>query len=189
MKNFFIFIWEVIKIVIIALAIVIPIRYFLFQPFIVRGQSMEPTFENGDYLIVDEISYRFSEPKRGEVVVFRHPENPNQRLIKRIIGLPRETIKFEDGKIIILNENGEIVLDESGYLPSYIQTEPRSFESITLSKDEYLALGDNRPNSSDSRIFGPISKEKIIGKVLVRVWPFTALAKFDLPEYQPEEIY
>ena len=75
MKKFLSFIWEIIKIVIIALAIVVPIRYFLFQPFFVKGQSMEPNFQNGDYLIVDELSYRLREPERGEVIVFKYPRN------------------------------------------------------------------------------------------------------------------
>lgn len=101
MRGLFFFIWETLKIIIIALLIVIPIRYFIFQPFFVRGQSMEPAFENGDYLIVDELSYRFRGPQRGEVVVFRYPENPSFRYIKRIIGLPGEKVEIKDGYVMI----------------------------------------------------------------------------------------
>src|SRR4030043_1009546 len=116
MKSFLLFMWEVSKIVILALLIVIPIRYFIFQPFFVRGQSMEPNFENGDYLIIDEISYRFRDPLRGEVVVFKYPNDPSQRYIKRIIGLPGETIEIQGGQITVLNEEGRTALEESEYL-------------------------------------------------------------------------
>ena len=122
MKSFFLFIWESLKIVLVALLIVVPIRYFLFQPFFVIGQSMEPNFNNGDYLIVDEISYRFLEPKRGEVIVFKYPDNPTQRYIKRIIGLPGETIEIESGEIAIFSVDQFLTLDESGYLPDLVET-------------------------------------------------------------------
>ena len=181
MKSFFAFIWEIIKIVIIALLIVVPIRYFIFQPFFVKGQSMEPNFENGDYLIIDEISYRFREPLRGEVLVFKYPQNPSQRYIKRIIGLPGETITIEDGKVIIFNENGTQILNETGYLPLFTLT-PGDIR-VTLTGDEYFVLGDNRISSSDSRRWGPLPREDIIGRVLFRAWPFVALAKFEAPVY------
>ena len=182
MKGFLSFIWEIIKIVIIALLIVIPIRYFIFQPFLVKGQSMEPNFENGDYLIVDQLSYRFREPQRGEVVVFKYPQNPSQRYIKRIVGLPGETIEIENGKIIIYQENSEtLVLDESSYLSPYLQT-PGDIQ-VSLAENEYFVLGDNRAVSADSRKFGPLPRENIIGRVFLRAWPFTALAKFEPPAY------
>ena len=122
MKSFLAFIWEIAKIVIIALLIVVPIRYFIFQPFFVKGQSMEPNFGSGDYLIIDEITYRFRPPQRGEVVVFRYPDDPSQRYIKRIIGLPGETIEIEEGKVIIYNEEGGRMLEESDYLSSSVFT-------------------------------------------------------------------
>lgn len=182
MKNLLLFIWETIKIVVIALLIVIPIRYFIFQPFFVKGQSMELNFEDGDYLIVDEVSYRFREPLRGEVVVFKYPQDPSQRYIKRIIGLPGETIAIEDGKVEILNWQGSQVLDESGYLPSSIQTPGKV--QITLAENEYFVLGDNRSVSADSRSWGPLSKENIVGRVIFRAWPFTTFAKFEAPQYE-----
>ncbi len=180
MRNIFIFIWEIIKIVVIALAIVIPIRYFLFQPFIVKGQSMEPNFETGDYLIIDEISYRFREPQRGEVVVFRYPWNPSQRYIKRIIGLPGETVEIKEGKIFISGA----LLDESKYLLNHYYTDNKGFESIVLGKDEYFVLGDNRLASSDSRVWGVLPRKNIIGRVFIRAWPLTALAKIRVPHYE-----
>jgi signal peptidase I len=184
MKKIFLsllFIWETLKVVVLALAIVIPIRYFLFQPFFVRGQSMEPNFENGDYLIIDEISYRFSNPERGEVIVFKYPNNPSQRYIKRIIGLPGETIEIKSGSVIIHSQVREEVLDESEYLLSTVQT-PGDVK-LSLGEDEYFVLGDNRGLSSDSRRWGPLKREHIIGKVLFRAWPFTAFAKIEAPTY------
>jgi len=177
MRKILAFSWEITKIVIIALVIVVPIRYFIFQPFFVKGQSMEPNFENGDYLIVDELSYRFRDPQRGEVIVFKYPQNFSQRYIKRIIGLPGETVEIEDGKVII----GDFVLNESNYLPSYLET-PGEVK-ITLAENEYFVLGDNRSVSADSRRFGPLSRENIIGRVIFRAWPFTAFAKIEAPQY------
>ena len=103
MKKILYFIWEIVKIVVISLAIIIPIRYYLVQPFFVRGASMEPNFDNGEYLIIDELSYRFKEPGRGQVIVFKFPKDTSQYYIKRIIALPGETIEIRDKKIVIYN--------------------------------------------------------------------------------------
>jgi signal peptidase I len=172
MKKFFIFIWEIIKIVIISLAIIIPIRYYLVQPFFVRGASMEPNFDNGEYLVVDEISYRFKEPGRGEVIVFKFPRDPSQYYIKRIIGLPGETVEIRDHQVIIYNQEFPegIVLDESFYLTNGQTTWGNV--KIKLNEDEYLVLGDNRSASSDSRQWGALPREYIIGRVWIRAWPF-----------------
>lgn len=187
MKNTLSFIWEVMKIVLVALAIVIPIRYFLFQPFLVSGQSMEPNFENGDYLIVDELSYRMREPKRGEVIVFKAPPEASAasvRFIKRIIGLPGETVEIKDGKVMIIKENTEI-LDESQYLPEGLETLAGSMgdKKVTIPENEFFVLGDNRSLSSDSRSWGLLPRKNIIGRVYVRIWPFTAFAKVAAPAY------
>lgn len=182
MKNIIYFVFEILEIVILALAIVLPIRLFLFQPFLVKGQSMEPNFENGDYLIVDEITYRFREPQRGEVIVFKFPKNPSQRFIKRIIGLPGETVEIKDGKIKIINEKRSQILDESNYLSQNLST-PGNLR-ISLKMDEYFVLGDNRFFSLDSREFGPLKRKDIIGRVFIRVWPFTAFAKIGIPIYE-----
>lgn len=179
--SFLVFIFEIFKIVIIALAIVIPIRYFLFQPFFVRGQSMEPNFENGDYLIIDELSYRFSDPKRGDVVVFKYPNNPSQRYIKRIIGLSGETIEIRDNKVIIYSQQGSQILDETDYLSSNTQT-PGELR-VSLDGEEFFVLGDNRSVSSDSRRWGALKRENIVGKVFIRAWPFTALTRIEAPTY------
>ena len=180
MKSFFLFIWEITKIVVIALLIVVPIRYFLFQPFFVRGQSMEPNFEDGNYLIVDELSFRLRDPQRGEVIVFKYPYDPSQRYIKRIIGLPGETVEIEGGKIFVSGE----ILDESNYLSEEVFTPNYSFTKITLGENEYFVLGDNRFHSSDSRLWGLLPEDDIIGRVVIRAWPFTALAKIAAPQYE-----
>jgi len=181
MRKFFALIWEITKIVVIAAVIVVPIRYFLFQPFFVRGQSMNPNFENGDYLIIDEITYRFRQPKRGEVIVFKSPSNPSQRFIKRIIGLPGETAEVKDGEIMIFKDGQRQILDESDYLFSDLST-PGDIKT-TLAEDEYFVLGDNRSFSFDSRRFGALPKNNIIGRVIFRAWPFVALAKIEAPTY------
>ena len=182
MKNFLSFSWEILKIIIIALLIVIPIRYFLFQPFIVKGASMEPNFHSGDYLIIDEISYRFGEPQRGEVIVFRSPRDPSQRYIKRIIGLPDETIEIKEGEITVSRDSQTQVLDESPYLSDLLKVSGE--HKVTLAENEYFVLGDNRSFSSDSRQWGSLSKELIIGKVFFRAWPPAAWAKIEVPAYQ-----
>ncbi len=180
-KKFFSFVWEILKIVIIALIIVVPIRYFLFQPFFVKGQSMEPTFGNGDYLIIDEISYQFRDPQRGEVIVFKYPNDVSQRYIKRIIGLPGETVEVKEGKVIIYNQLGEQILEEAEYLNSSVYT-PGDVR-VMLGEGEYFVLGDNRAASLDSRRWGLLPEDYIIGQVFLRAWPFTVLAKIESPEY------
>lgn len=184
MKSFLVFIWEIAKIVIIALLVVLPIRYLVFQPFFVKGDSLEPNFSDGDYLIIDEISYRFRDPQRGEVIVFKYPNDPSQRYIKRIIGLPGETIEIKDGQVMVYRqgeEKAEEALDESDYLSSTVSTSGNL--NLTLQEEEYFVLGDNRPVSSDSRRWGTLPRENIIGRVLARLWPFVAFAKIEAPSY------
>jgi len=159
--------WEIIRFTIIALAIVIPVRMFIAQPFIVSGESMFPTFNDGDYLIVDEISYRLGEPHRGDVIVFRYPLKPERFFIKRIIALPNETIAYTDGNLVATTEDGtEINLDEP-YINEYTQAD----FSITMTEDEYFVMGDNRNASSDSRVWGPLPEEFITGRALLRLLP------------------
>jgi len=185
-NNFFYYFFgsvsEIIKIIILTAIIVVPIRFFVFQPFIVQGISMDPNFRSGDYLIVDEISYRFRPPQRGEVIVFKPFFNPSQRYIKRVIGLPGEEIDFENNKIIIKNSSGDLVLKEP-YLPDDYQTLSKKYKHLVLGENEYFVLGDNREHSLDSRSFGPILKKDIIGRVVIRAWPFTTLAAIRTPAY------
>ena len=166
------FVWETVKVVVISLAIILPIRYYLVQPFFVKGASMEPNFEDGDYLLVDELSYRFSTPERGNVVVFRYPLDRSQFFIKRIIGLPNETVEIKDNTVIIYNKDKPqgFVLDES-----YLDPDQRTLgDSVTkIDDNEYFVLGDNRLQSSDSRRWGLVNKSLITGKAFLRPWPFT----------------
>ncbi len=183
-KEFGQFVWEMLKIVIIAFAIIIPIRYYVVQPFYVKGASMEPNFYDHEYLIIDEISYRFNQPARGDIVVFEYPRNPQDYFIKRIIGLPGETIEIKNNQIIITNQeypNG-FVLDESLYLDQ--DTRTQGDKLVELAEDEYYVLGDNRSSSLDSRAFGPIKRQSIIGKTWLRGWPFDRFKVFSSPEYQ-----
>lgn len=178
-----VFVLEVLQIVVISAAIIIPIRYFLIQPFYVKGASMEPNFYDHEYLIIDELSYRLREPLRGEIVVFRYPRDPSQFFIKRVVGLPGETVEVSGGQVTIFNEefpNGK-VLDEEAYLDSEQLTQGK--KRVTLGEDEYFVMGDNRDESLDSRSFGPVARSEIVGRVWVRGLPLSRLGTFDVPEY------
>ena len=174
---------EVIKIVVISLAIIIPIRYFLIQPFYVKGASMEPNFYDYEYLIIDEISYRFHEPARGEVVVLEDPRNPARFFIKRVIGLSSERVVIDNNIITIYNPEypDGLVLDEIYYLESSVKTSGKV--DVTLGEEQYYVLGDNRSASLDSRVIGPIGKDDIVGKAWLRAWPFSRLEHFEAPLY------
>jgi signal peptidase I len=182
-KSSLLFVWEISKVVIISLAIIVPVRYFLIQPFFVNGASMEPQFHDGEYLIVDELSYRLTDPERGEVIIFKYPKDPSQYYIKRIIGLPGEKIKINQEKITIFNsENpGGFILDESDYL---LDGKERDFSMETkLSDGEYFVMGDNRHASSDSRTWGSLPENFIVGRAWIRAWPFDKIDIFEKPEY------
>lgn len=186
------FIVEIVKVFFWAVIIIAPIRLFLFQPFFVQGASMEPSFEDGEYLIINELGYKktdfnikgsnlftvepFKNLERGDVAVFRYPKNPSQFFIKRIIALPGEKINIKDGQVTIFNDQNPygFILDESGYLSAEEKTSGEL--SRTLADNQYFVMGDNRGASHDSRSWGPLSKDKIIGKVLLRAWPVARAA-------------
>ena len=175
-----IFFLELVKIAILAGITIALVRFFLFKPFYVKGQSMEPNFYEKDYLIIDELSYRFREPQRGEVVVFKAPVTQEDYYLKRIVGLPGERVKVGDGKLVVYNDDyPQGVLVEEIYLD---ETTPGS-NMITLGPDQYYVMGDNRDASYDSRRFGPINKRDIVGRAWVRGWPFTRVSTFDTPDY------
>lgn len=182
-ENFF---KEIVKFTLIALAIVIPVRAYIAQPFVVSGASMDPTFETGEYLIVDEISYRFDKPERGQVIIFKFPINPKTYFIKRIIGLPGETVIIDKGKVTIQNdENPQGITIEEPYLSD--EHKLNDSYSVTLNDHEYFVMGDNRAQSSDSRSWGPLEKKYIVGRPLIRLLP---LQKIELLPgvFQTEEI-
>ncbi|MFA6536330.1 MAG: signal peptidase I [Candidatus Paceibacterota bacterium] len=165
---------ELVRFAIVALVIVIPIRLFIASPFIVSGSSMEPTFLSGQYLIIDELSYHFEAPKRGEVIVFHYPKDTTKFFIKRIIGLPTETITIKDGKIEIRNTKG--VRQELS--EPYIKYPLGGNQKRVLGPDEYFVMGDNRAASSDSRFWGPLPEKLIVGRALFRLAPISTFAAF-----------
>ena len=173
-ENFF---KEIVKFTLVALAIVIPIRTYVAQPFIVSGASMDPTFSTGQYLIVDQLTYQFEKPNRYDVVIFKYPRDPKTFFIKRLIGLPGETLSVERGKTKIINkENPEgLVLNEKFVIDSHQTTE--TFTTI-LGPTEYFVMGDNRAQSSDSRSWGPLESKYIVGRPLVRLLPISKINLF-----------
>lgn len=166
---------EWIKVIVIALVISLPIRFFVAEPFIVNGASMDPTFSTGQFLIVDRLSYRFNAPQRGDVIVFQYPRDPSTYFIKRIIGLPGETIDMHDGKVTISNiaHPEGIKLDETYIDPKHASHD--IFHEV-LGSTEYFVMGDNRLQSSDSRTWGPLDASFIIGRPIVRLLPVNAIS-------------
>lgn len=176
------FVMEVFKVIIISLAIIIPVRYFLIQPFYVKGASMEPTLHDYQYLIIDEVSYRFADPLRGDIVVIKNPRNPKEFFIKRLIGLSGERVVIHRGEITIFQpgKTEGMELTEQ-YLKEEIET--TGSVDVTLKANEFYVLGDNRDASLDSRTFGPISRKLIVGKTWIRAWPVGQFKIFSTPLY------
>jgi len=171
-ENFF---KEIIKFTILALIIVLPIRAYIAQPFIVNGPSMDPTFNTGQYIIVDQVTYKFNQPKRGDVIIFKYPLNPKTFYIKRIIGLPGETLISSGGKVSIINsENPQGIILDDTFVASVHRTSD-DFK-ITLGSTEYFVMGDNRKESADSRIWGPLDKKLIVGRAFVRLFPISKIS-------------
>ncbi len=167
------FLREILIFIAVALIIIVPIRAFVAEPFVVSGASMYPTFTSGQYLIVDQLSYDFSLPHRGDVVILKYPLDTSVYFIKRIIGLPGETVSINNGVVTI--NPGNITLSEP-----YIESDHRSFDTstTTLGPNQYFVMGDNRNQSSDSRIWGTVPRDLIVGRPLLRLLPPTSLAIF-----------
>lgn len=173
--------FDLIESVVVALSIFVVIYLFLLQPHQVKGASMDPTFHDGQYILTDKISYRFNLPQRGDVVVFKAPMNPDFDYIKRIIGLPGDTITIQEGQVVI---NGQPLSDE------YIQSDTvllpgqyiREGKQATVGSNEFFVLGDNRSHSADSRQWGMVPKKDIIGKVFFRYWPVNKFGIVSKPE-------
>lgn len=158
---------NIIEIVLLFVFVVLPIRIFLFEPFFVKGESMEPNFHNWDYLIIDKLTYRFKNPQRGDVIVFHPPFDNRIYYIKRIIGLPGERLVIEESKITIFNKehpNGFVLSED--YIKNHYTL---GKIDVQLKEDEYFVLGDNREVSYDSRKWGPVKRDKIIGRVLIQI--------------------
>ncbi len=170
---------EVIEALAIAVVAVFLVRNFIAQPFLVSGSSMEPSFFNGNYLLVDELTYRFREPQRGEVVVFRYPLDRKAFYIKRIVGLPGEQVVIENRGVSIIDESGKDILNE----PYLLTAGTRGQFDTVLDENEYFVMGDNRNFSFDSRSWGPLSREDIIGVARLRLWPINEVKAFTAPTY------
>lgn len=175
---------EIIRFSLIALIIVLPIRLFIAQPFIVSGASMETTFSTGQYLIVDQLTYHLEEPERGDVIIFRYPKDPSKFFIKRIIGLPGDTLSISGHDVTITNAtypNGFTLEEE--YI---LDKKPLGMITETLGEEEYFVMGDNRDASSDSRSWGVLQRDKIVGRAFLRLFPVNAIdvmpGNFDIEE-------
>ncbi len=167
---------EIVRFSLVALLIVLPVRLFVAQPFIVSGASMETTFSTGQYLIVDQLTYHFDEPKRGEVIVFRYPKDPSKFFIKRIIGIPGDTVTIAGQGVTITNtEHPEGVLLDEAYI---LHMKPNATLTEVLGKGEYFVMGDNRDASSDSRSWGVLQRDKIVGRAFLRLFPVTKIGTF-----------
>src|SRR3989344_9685312 len=171
-------VWEVLEVVFIAVVTVFLIRSFLVQPFLVSGASMEPNYYDGNYLLVDEITYRFREPSRGEVVVFRYPLDRRTFFIKRIIGLPGERLVSQNGQIRIFRDGADIFLEEDYLRGGLKSTDNFDYQ---LGDDKYFVLGDNRNHSFDSRNWGAIGRKDIVGLARLRVLPISDFELFEGP--------
>jgi signal peptidase I len=193
MRKFLASFLEVLEIALIAVGAVYVVRTFFIQPFLVDGSSMVPTFENGDYVLVDEFTYRIRPPERGEVVVFHDPQDWSTYFIKRVIGLPGETVKISNNAVTVFNKQypDGLALDET-YLPPGTPVSAVACDggdmsgticTYTLSSSTYLVFGDNRAESYDSRSWGPLPAKNIVGLVRVRLWPVNEITAFAAPKY------
>jgi signal peptidase I len=156
---------EVVETLLFTLLIYLLIRTFLFENYRVVGTSMDPTLADGEFLVVNKLGYRLHQPQRGDIIVFRDPYSPDRKLIKRVIGLPGESVEIRDGQVLINNQ----ILDE----PYLDEVGNSARAAAAIAEDEYFVLGDNRNNSSDSRSWGTLPRAGIVGKAWLSYWPPT----------------
>lgn len=161
-------IWEWIETIGIAIILALLIRAFLFQPFYIPSGSMEPTLTVGDKIIVNKLGNYFKDPERGQVIVFRYPLDTSQDFIKRVIGLPGETVEIRDQIVYI----DGVPLKED-YLPSDLVYP--DFQPLLIPDDSYFMLGDNRNKSQDSRAWGPLPRNLVVGKAIAIFWPMSRM--------------
>ncbi len=170
-----------IKTLVLAIILALVIKLYIVSPTLVFGQSMQPSFDTWNLLLVDVFLYKLIKgPERGDVVIVKSPWDNDKLLLKRIVALPNESIEIKNGHIVIYNENcsNGILIDEE-YISESNKIDSRyNLAKLKLNNNEYFVLGDNRKNSADSRIFGPIQKNDIVGRALMRLFPFTKLSIF-----------
>lgn len=168
------FFLDILEVFVTSFAIFLFVYLLILQPHKIKGNSMEPNFHDGEYLLTDKLSYRFKEPARGDVIVFKPPVSQEDEYIKRIIALPGETISIKNGKFYI---NGKMLIEN--YIPSSIYTKGKTFlpndKEITVPQGSYFVAGDNRESSSDSRYWGFITKGDISGKAWFIYWPIKSM--------------
>lgn len=168
---------EIVIFAVVAVCVVLPFRAYVAEPYVVDGASMDPTFHTGDYLIVNKISYELGTPKRNTVIVFRYPLDTTKNFIKRVIGLPGDTLTMEKNKLTITNADNPkgFTIDQSYIVDACPTDSPDCISSFqkTLGPDEYFVMGDNRFGSFDSRSWGVVPKEDILGEPIVQLWPLS----------------
>ena len=164
---------EFIETLVVFGAIFAIIFLFVAQPHKVSGNSMVPTLHNGDYILTEKLTYRFREPEREDIIIFKNPQNESQDFVKRILGIPGDRIKITDSSVYINS-----LRIKEGYLPNGLQTKDGDYltqnTEVKIGEDQYFVMGDNRSHSLDSRDWGPVSFDKIIGKAFFRYWPLSA---------------
>ena len=181
LRKIYSFLIDTLETILLVGAVFLVIYIFLFRPFEVKGDSMYPNFEDGEYVLTSLISLRFSEPKRGDVVVFKSPIEEDKDFIKRVIGVPGDTVSITDGNVYV---NGNFS-DDNKFLSDSVETNPGSFlregGAVTVPQGQYFVMGDNRPYSSDSREWGFVEKKKIIGISFFVYWPLSKLGRIENP--------
>jgi signal peptidase I len=177
------FFLDVIQVIIFSFAIFTFVYLLVLQPHKIKGASMSPNYPDGEYLLTDKVTYRFQEPKRGDIIVFEAPTNEGQEFIKRILATPGEEVSIRNGKVYI---NGREL--QEPYIAEGVETSSGSFleegETTVVPTDQYIVLGDNRPHSSDSRAWGFVPKEKITGRAWLIYWPIDQAGTISSPKYR-----
>ena len=176
------FIFDTVQVIVFSVSIFLFLYLLVFQPHKIKGDSMQPNFPNGEYLLTEKVTYRFNAPTRGDVIVFKAPVAKDDEYIKRIIGVPGDTVSLKAGKFYVNNQ----LLNEN-YLSPTLYTSGGNFlrdgATVTVPEGEYFAVGDNRPYSSDSRAWGFVPFANITGKAWIVYWPVSSIGKVPQPSY------
>lgn len=168
--------------IVVILAVLVMIYLFVMSPQEINGASMEPNFHNGEYILTNKVLYKLREPERGDVVIFKSPKNKDVDYIKRVIGLPGDTVGLKGNALYVNDQRVEepyLTPDIAIFGGSYLQ----EGQEIVVPPGRYFVAGDNRPHSSDSREFGPVPKEDFIGVAFLRYWPFSRFGVLTQPTY------